>query len=68
MKVRMRSRYERFYRVIIDGKPSKIELIGENKSEAYEDLEWEWSKYFPGVPCPARSRCRLEKIEEVRWG
>ena len=58
--------YTNFYRVWVDGKPTKIECLGGTKKEAWAWFcDEEWAKYFPGVPLPKRYRVKFERIESV---
>lgn len=54
------------YRLILDGKPTNIELIGVDEKDAYRMLRGEWSLAhlgWPPSPIPSLDRCCLEYID-----
>jgi hypothetical protein len=51
------------WRVILDGKYTKAEVVGCNLREARAQLRPTWPREMPGVPWPGHKRIRLEFIE-----
>jgi len=65
---RHRPAYEISYRLYVDGRPTKVEVVGSSKTDAYKMLADQWALYYPQQDLPARRRCKLVYIERVRWG
>lgn len=55
--------WEYAYELYVDGKPMGIEVLGSNKTEAWEMVEGQWKIVRKNEPLPKRYRCKLEIIE-----
>ncbi len=59
----MRPNWEYAYELYVDGKATGIEVLGSNKTEAYQMVEEQWKLTHKDVPLPKRYRCKLEIVD-----